>query len=227
VSTTPKFQPRHRGTPTQFKLENAKARDWFMAQCRRVTADLDDDVKAVLEEQFAEIEAKPDERNGFMNGGFFRMNWHRETSGWGYSYTNREHDDYMWWFEIGESGRTRYGSRQKIKVRRDGSIHEENLNNALHLWANREISRKRCADIHATNLEEYEQLQSPGKHDNNVTVELSKGKLGMCNITYSNTWVKLGKVYDVPIQNAKQMIDKMMSVAENFAADAVEIRDDI
>jgi hypothetical protein len=222
------FQPRHRGTPTQFKAENAQARDWFMAQCRRVIADLDDDIKATLEEQFTEIEAKEDNQDGFMNGGFFRMHWHREGGHYYWSNPgNRESSEYMWWFEIGDSGKTRYGSRQKIKIRKDGSIHEANLKEALHYWARREISRKRCADIHAANTEEWEQLQSPGKHDQFITVTLSKGKLGMCDIKYSNTWVVLGAVRDVPIQNARRMIDKMMSVAENFAADAVEIRDDI
>lgn len=221
------YKPLYRGTPTLMKLDAPKARDWFMAQCRRVVADQDEAIRAVLEEQFLEIEAKPDERDGYMNGGFFRMTWNRESSGYSWNQSGREHRDYMWWFEIGDSGKTRYGSRQKIKIRKDGSIHEENLKDALTYWASREISRKRCADIHAANTEEYEQLQSPGKHIDFVTVELSRGKLGMCDISYSNTWVKMGKVRDIPIKNAQAMINLMMKAAEQFAADAVEVRDDL
>lgn len=222
------FQPTYRGTPTQFKAENAKARDWFIAQCRRVIADQDQAIRDVLEEQFTQIEAKEDNQDGFMGGGFFRMHWHREGHHYVWSnWSNRESSEYMWWFEIGDSGKTQYGSLQKIKIRKDGSIHEENLKNALTRWASLKISRKRSADIHASNREEYEQLQLPWKHNPWVIVELSRTKLGMCDISYRTTWVVLGAVRDVPIQNARRMIDKMMSVAENFAADAVEIRDDI
>ena len=220
------FTPRHRGTARQFKVEAPYARDWFMAQCRRLVEDQDQPIQDILEEQFAQIDAAENKDGVITNGAFFRMDCHRETSGWVYT-GNLEHTDYMWWFEIGDSGRTTYGSRQKIKIRKDGSIHEENLKNAMTYWASREISRRRCADNLATNTAEWEELQSPGKHDPFITVELSKGKLGMCSIQYSNTWVKLGKVHDVPIRNAQRMIDKMRSVAENFATDMVEIRDDL
>lgn len=224
------YKPLYRGTPTLMKLDAPKARDWFVAQCRRLAATLEDQaVKDRLELEFQAMEQAEVKDGDVRSGlGFFHMQYRRE--GGHYYWSNPgglEHKDYLWWFEIGDSGRTTYGSKQKIKIRKDGSIHEQNLLEALEHWARKAISRQRSQDIHAANLEEYERLQSPGKHDSFIKVELSRGTMGVCSITYSNTWVKMGKVHDIPIKNAQAMINLMMKAAEQFAADAVEIRDDL
>lgn len=214
------YTPIYRGTSKNLNATAVIARDWMLSICREIVNGWADD--EIMAEAHLMLDAAQSSDQFRVAG--FSQQVRREGSG--YVWSTGESSNYQYVWEIGKSWKTSW-SAQRIVLRKDGTVHMENLENALHSWASAKVRNVRQDNTHAANLEEYEQLQSPGKHDSYVTVELSKGKLGMCSITYSNTWVKLGKVHDVPIQNAQRMIDKMMSVAENFAADAVEIRDDI
>lgn len=224
------YQAPYRGTPTTMRREMKRSAEWMVNICMRLIEDFDDAPRELCEEMLLTVleqepksEAMSSDR---INVPGFHQSFDRNSGqGYTWNHSGRERTDWFMVWKIGKNMSTRWGG-QKITMRKDGSVHEDNLKGALLAWANSEISSRRRASIKEANLVEYETYQSPGKHDNFVTVELSEGKLGVCNITYSNTWVKLGKVLDVPIRNAENMIRKMQAAAENFAADAVIIRDD-
>jgi len=222
-----KFKPIYRGKADQLEAQKLEARDWMIGICRRLVADFHDkEISTEVNNMLDELEASTETSNGtgWHNRGF-RQEVTRTSSLWGYS-NGVTYNDYFYQWNIGVNVRVHYSS-QKLVIRKNGTVHEVNLSDALYKWASRIIKERNETDIGGKNREEYEAMQSPGKHESNITIELSKTELGKCSITMSDfnmERVRFGPVRGIPIFNAQAMILKMKATAEQFIDDAGDIR---
>lgn len=215
--------PTYRGLQSDLEAKKLEARDWMIAQCKRIVTtfrpEVADEINAMLDELVAN--GTSSNHKHFSAHGF-RQSIDRQSTGWSYRASNEHRADWFYKWEIGQNQRCSYGA-QKIVLRKNGTIHEDNLKGALWDWGCRAVRLKREDDIYGKNKEQYEQLQSPGKHDTFFTVDLSKTVIGKATVKYSDATVKLGPIRDVPIDCIGRTVNEMKDIAGTFDKDMKEI----
>lgn len=220
------FTPIYRGTLAQLEAEKMKAFDWLAAIIRDQIK-FDDKahgkvIKSLLERSRANLEVLKKLTNGFS------LVVRRDRSGDRFSFVVNDapKTDYYYAFEVGRKVNGRYGS-QKILVRKDGTVHVQNLKLALMMWANRHISENATAKTLDKNRLLYETAGEPFKGfatDQDVSVELSKthNNQALVCVTGPNSFVV--KMY-CKIEEIKSLVKVTREHRDALADFAKSVRD--
>lgn len=158
------FAPTYRGTAAKLEAEKPQVNAWFQTFVDAL--DLTDAQREVVD-----------------TGHCWRYNTDRCRAGYEWS-RSVEHSDYFHQFSGGKKINGTYGD-VKIVVRKNGSINIEALENATKCWADQRIHENSKRDISVTNRATYERMQSPGKRNPYVTIQMSQYTVGLAKVIYN------------------------------------------
>lgn len=187
--------PAYRGTQSDLRSNAEQASTWFFSQIMIAVESLTAEQKARVIQEMSSDTA---------------LTIQRVTQ----SSTSYKKDDFFYEWETGENLRSQW-SRQKFVLRKNNTIHMENLIECLRRWADKKLYESEAERVSRENKALFEKAGSP-KHEW-VTTRLSEHECGKAFVSltkrFSTGKVELHKS-NVDIKDLQATIDNMVTLAE-------------
>lgn len=185
---TDTYTPLYRGTRAEIKADRERADEWLRDQCREAVSEFTQDVRD-------EVEAHP--------------TWF---------YMSRYHgpDVYAHQWELGISPHGHHGGL-KVRLRKDGTIHADNLKAALYDWARKRITSREAANTLEVNKAMYAECQPHGFAEYLVSVKLSRKTIGRASVTVSDIEFKVGPML-CDIAGVPNVVKQLMGLRATYKA---------
>lgn len=204
--------PTYRGIIKDLKKEIPHAKQWIVDQIIRI---MDED-KALFGDEKRTWILKHSKI--WLSGEYaigFGIDVAAAKDG-GYFYNHKPFDEREGKF-IFRMGRSTAGyTGQRIVLRKNGTINDKILKEAMYALAYDEIAYAKKVDVYEHNKTFYESLGKPCENHRSCYIELSQFKEGECRVKYDTTRIKFD-LANVKIRDIESTVAKIKSHIEAFS----------